>query len=262
MKASLLLLLGAFHVIVPDLADGQTTPVAPGGRATVRANVSAEALFQAGALAYKSGEYGAASAAFRDAATIQPASGSFQNLGLAEWQRGHPGLAILAWEQSLWLDSFNRAAHANLRFARKAAQVEAPDLAWYEVISSWLPMNWWAWIGVGSFWIAIAATFLPGIFRARKRGWHQAIAAASLTVLLLSIPATFRVQSRSRLGFVLQKDCPLQLTPTADSQMVTRLSAGDPVRLQRSRGAFCLVRTSRASGWINRDQLGFLSQKL
>jgi len=220
------------------------------------------ALFQAGALAYKSGEYPTASAAFRDSAGAQPASGTFQNLGLAEWQRGQPGLAILAWEQSLWLDSFNRAAHANLRFARKAAQVDVPELAWYEVISTWLPMNWWAWIGVASLWITVAATFLPGILRARRRGWHQAVAAASLTLFLLSIPAAFGIESRSRLGFVLQKDCPLRLTPTAESQLVTKLPAGEPVRLERSRGSFCLVRTSRSSGWVTRDQLGFVSQKL
>ena len=220
------------------------------------------ALFQAGALAYKSGEYATAAAAFRDSARGQPASGTFQNLGSSEWQRGQPGLAILAWEQSLWLDSFNRAAHTNLRFARKAAQVETPELAWYEVISTWLPMNWWAWIGASSLWITVAVAFLPGFFRMPKRGWHQAIAAASLTLFLLSIPAAFGIESRSRICVILQKDCPLRLTPTAQSQLVTKLSAGDPVRLERSHGEFCLIRTSRASGWVTRDQLGFVSQKL
>jgi hypothetical protein len=225
-------------------------------------HVSPQALFQAGTLAYTTTEYNAAASAFRDSAQAQPASGTFQNLGLAEWQRGQPGLAILAWEQSLWLDSFNKSSHQNLRFARKAAQVETPELTWYEVISTWLPMNWWAWVGVCSFWIAVAAAFLPGILRVRRRGWHQAVAALSLTLLLLSIPAAFGVQRHSRLGFVLQKDTPLQLTPTAEGQIVTRLAAGDPVRLQRSWGPFCLVKTSHTSGWVNRAQLGFISQKL
>jgi hypothetical protein len=232
------------------------------GRAQAAGPSSPEALFQAGALAYQSGEYNAAASAFRESTRAQPASGTLQNLGLAEWQRGQPGLAILAWEQSLWLDSFNKASHANLRFARKAAQVEMPELAWYEAISTWLPMNWWAWIGVGSFWIVVAAIFLPGILRVRRRGWHQAIAALCLTLVLLSIPAFFGVQSRSRLGFVLQKDSPLQLTPTVEGQVVTHLAAGDPVRLVRSHGPFCLVKTSHTTGWVNRDQLGFISQKL
>jgi hypothetical protein len=234
----------------------------PAGLAHAASPSSADALFHAGALAYTSGEYNASASAFRDSARTQPASGTLENLGLAEWQRGQPGLAILAWEQSLWLDSFNKSSHENLRFARKAAQVETPQLVWYEGISTWLPMNWWAWISVCTFWVALAAVFLPGIVRAKKRGWHQAIAALSLTLFLLSIPAAFGIQSRSRLGFVLQKDTPLQLTPTAEGQVVTRLAAGDPVRLQRSHGAFCLVKTSHTSGWVNRDQLGFISQKL
>jgi hypothetical protein len=232
------------------------------GRAIAAERASPDALFQAGALAYQSGEYNAAASAFRDSARTQPASGTLQNLGLAEWQRGQPGLAILAWEQSLWLDSFNNASHANLRFARKAAQVETPELPWYEAISTWLPMNWWAWIGVCSLWMTVAAVFLPGILRVRRRGWHQAIAALSLTLILLSIPAFFGVQSRSRLGFVLQKDSPLQLTPTAEGQVVTHLAAGDPVRLLRSHGPFYLIKTSHTTGWVNRDQLGFISQKL
>jgi len=55
-------------------------------------------LFEAGNLAYKTGEYGAAVAAYSDSARLAPASGTFQNLGLAEWQRGQVGPAILAWE--------------------------------------------------------------------------------------------------------------------------------------------------------------------
>jgi len=230
----------------------------PGGKETV----SPRALFQAGNLAYRSGEYGAAAAAFRDSARAEPASGTLQNLGLVEWQRGQPGLAILAWEQSLWLDSFNRGVHGNLRFARKTAQVEGPNLAWYEVVSTWLPANWWAWIGALSFWLAVGATLLPGVFRWQKRGWHQAIAAGALTLFLLSLPAWFGIQTRARMGFVLQKDCPLRLTPTAEAQVITRLSAGEPVRLNRSRGDFFLVRTSRISGWLNRSDLGLITQKL
>jgi hypothetical protein len=240
----------------------QDASPSPPPKPLTKQTVSPQVLFQAGNLAYRSGEYGAASAAFRDSARAQPASGTLQNLGLAEWQRGQPGLAILAWEQAQWLDSFNRSVRGDLRFARKTAQVETPNLAWYEVVSTWLPASWWAWIGALSFWIAVGATLLPAVFRWQKRGWHQAIAAGALTLFLRSLPAWFGIQTRSQMGFVLQKDCPLRLTPTAQAQVVTRLSAGEPVRLNRSRGDFCLVQTSRISGWINRNELGLITQKL
>ena len=97
---------------------------------------------------------------------------------------------------------------------------------------------------------------LPGILRRRKATWHQAIAALGLMVFLLSIPAQIGVQTRSRIGFVLQKDTPLRLTPTLEAQAVTRLAAGEPARWVRARGNYVLIRTGRALGWVEQDQLG------
>src|SRR5262245_5761352 len=189
---------------------------------------------------------------------IRPSSGALQNLGLAEWELRRPGMAIKAWEQALWLDPFSKAVRENLRFARKAAQLETPELAWYEVVSTWLPVSWWAWITGLSFWLAVAAILLPGIFRQHKAVWHQAIAALGVTVFLLSLPAHLGVHSRSRIGFVVQKDAPLRLTPTQEAQTLTRLAAGEPARWQRKHGDFILIRTSRGLGWIEQNQFGLI----
>ncbi len=212
--------------------------------------------FRLGVEAYHEASYAAAADAFAAAAVLHPASGTLQNLGNAQWQRGDAGPAILAWERALWLDPFNAAARNNLRFARRAAQVESPELTWYEVVSTWLPVNWWAWIAGLSFWLAVAAGTLPGLLRFRKAVWQQAVAAFALAIFLLSLPAHVGVDTRSRLGFVLQKDAPLRLTPTEEAQYVTRLAAGEPARVERSRGKFLLVRTSRARGWVTREQFG------
>ena len=168
----------------------------------------------------------------------------------------NPGAAILAWERALWVDPFDQSARQNLRFARKTAQLEAPDLAWYEVVSTWLPASWWACIAGLSLWLAVGMVMLPGILRRRKATWHQAAAALGLMVFLLSIPAHIGVETRSRIGFVLQKDTPLRLTPTAEAQAVTRLAAGEPGRRIRIRGNYVLIRTSRMLGWLQQDQFG------
>ena len=217
---------------------------------------SPDALFHAGVEAYRAADYRAAAAAFRQSVAAQPGSGSLQNLGNAEWQCGSVGPAILAWERTLWLDPFNGAARQNLRFARKAAQLESPELTWYEVVSTWLPVNWWAWIAGGSLWLAVGMALLPGILRLPKKTWHQAIAACGLMVFLLSVPALAGVEKRSRLGFVLTKETPLRLTPTQEGQTVTRLSAGEPARWVRSRGKYVLIRTNRTTGWIEKAQFG------
>src|SRR5437899_4204980 len=164
----------------------------------------ADALFREGIEAYRAANYSDAAIQFRAATRLQPSSGALQNLGLAEWQRGHTGEAILAWEQARWLDPFNHAADGNLKYVRRLAQLEAPDLAWYEAASSALPMNWWVWIAAISFWIAIAAIMVPGIFRRRRTATYQAIAAVGLMIFLLTVIAQLGVQTRSRLGFVLE----------------------------------------------------------
>jgi hypothetical protein len=218
-------------------------------------------LFHDGTTAFRANDFSGAIKAFRQSAALQPASGTLQDLGLAEWRRGHAGAAILSWEQSIWLQPFDTAARGNLRYARKVAQLEAPELAWYEVISTWLPGNWWAWIAGVSFWLAVAMVLLPGIFRRPKAAWHQALAALGLTVFLLSIPAHIGVHTRSRIGFVQQKDTPLRLTPTKEAQFVTRLAAGEPARLQRQQGNFLLIRTSRSSGWIDHEQFALVCRQ-
>ena len=222
---------------------------------------SANALFQAGVTAYRTNDYARAAEAFSQSVALQPASGALQNLGNAEWQRHRTGAAILAWEQALWLDPFNQSARQNLRYARKNAQLESPDLAWYEVISTWLPVSWWAWIAGVSLWLSVGVVLLPGILRRRKATWHQAIAALGLMVFLLSVPAHIGVETRSRIGFVMQKDTPLRLTPTLEAQAVTRLAAGEPARKVRARGNYLLIRNGRVLGWVLQDQFGLTCPK-
>lgn len=193
---------------------------------------------------------------FEDLAAQQPAAGTFQNLGLAEWQRGRKGHAVLAWERALWVDPRNEASRENLRFARKVAQLEAPQLAWYEVASTWLPTNAWAWLAGASLWLAVTMIMLPGILRWPRRGWHQAVAALGLAVFLVCIPAMFGVSTRARIGFVLEKNTQLRLTPTRDAQTVTMLGAGEPARIERQRGSYLLIRTTFGRGWIEGQQFG------
>ena len=206
--------------------------------------------FSAGVTAYERGDFDTAARAFHDSASAQPAAGTFLNLGNAEWKRERTAGAILAWERALWLNPREGNAKTNLAFARSTAQLESPQLAWHEVASTWLPANTWVWIAAGSLWLTGAMLVLPGIFRGRKSSWHQAVAALGLGVFILSLPANFGVITRSRTGFITAMETPLRLTPTANAEMVTKLSAGEPARLIRTRGNFLFIRTSHAEGWV------------
>jgi len=218
-------------------------------------------LFRQGSEAYIAGGFEQSATLFREAVAARPAPGTLHNLGNAEWQCGRTGPAIFAWERAQWLDPFNPNTRANLRLARKAAQLEAPDLLWYEICSTWLPVNAWSWLASLSFWLAVAMVMLPGILRWRKADWHQGVAAAGFAVFLLTIPALAGVQTRSKIGVVLTKETPLRLTPTSEAQILTRLPAGESARLERERGQYVFIRTSAAAGWIERAQLGLIAAK-
>jgi tetratricopeptide (TPR) repeat protein len=215
--------------------------------------------FREAASAYHAGDFSEAATLFRETAAQHPSAGALQNLGNAEWQRGRIGAAILAWEQTLWLDPWNEAARNNLRFARREGQIESPELAWHEALSSWLPSHAWAWTTAVSLWLVATMLIMPRVFRWRKTAWPQALAAVGITFFLLSIPAHFGVAARSRVAFVLSPQTSLLLTPTQEAQEITRLGSGDPVRCVRKRGNYFYVRLGRGAGWVDQGQIGFVS---
>ncbi len=218
------------------------------------AGPSPDDLFRRGKETYRAGDFAMSAKWFGECVARQPSSGAWQNLGLAEWQSGHMGEAILAWERAAWLDPANRAARANLQFARKTAQLDAPILAWNEVPSTWLSVNAWAWLGGVSLWVAVGLITLPGFLRRPRATWSQALAATGLAIFLLSLPVQIGVHTRARIGFVIGPGAALRLSPTRDAETVTQLAPGEPARSERVRGNYVFVRTNRSAGWLEREQ--------
>lgn len=216
--------------------------------------------FPVGVEDLRAGHFSEAAREVRVSLEAQPAAGTLLNLGLVEWRQGRVGPAILSWEQSAWLNPLDAAAHQNLLFARQAAQLEPPELTWYEITSAWLPADVWAWIASVSLWLTVAIMMVPRVLRRPKTGWHQSLAAFGLGVCLLSLPPNVGVVTRASLGIVLEKKAPLRLTPTKEGEMVSSLVAGEWVRKLRDRGDYCFVRTPRGTGWVERQQLGLIGR--
>lgn len=222
------------------------------------AKATANDLFTRGVELSRNGQFPEAASAFQQSAKAQPASGTFVNLGLAEWQRGRAGAAILAWEQARWIDPYDARATANLKFAREVAQVDAPQLKWHEAVSTWLPPNAWVWLAGGTLWLTVGLLVLPGVFRLRKSGWQQWLAALAFGIFLFSLAGSFGVLSRTQIGFVLKKNTPLLLTPTHEAEVVTTLAAGEPARKVRTRGNYVFVRSLGGAGWMEQGEFGQL----
>lgn len=218
-------------------------------------------FFAQGISQYRDGDFPAATALFEKSATNHPSTGALINLGIVQWQRGHAGAAILAWERARWIAPFNRAANENLAFARNAAQVGGPRLKWYEILSTWLPPGWWVWLAGASLWLAAGALTLPGWFRRKNTDRPQVLAALGAGAFLICLTANLGVVSRTRLGVVLQKDAPLLLTPTSAGEVITTLAAGEPARCLRTHGNYRLIQTPDGTGWIAQDQFALIVPK-
>lgn len=219
-----------------------------------------EKLFSSGLENYRAGRFPEAAADFEKAARLEPSAGAWLNLGLTEWQRGHAGKAILAWERARWIDPFNEAAWQNLKLARTVAQVDEPSLKWFERASLWLPPNAWVWLAGASLWLTAGALTLPRFFRRPRSGWQQWLAALGFGIFLLCLAANLGAISRTHLGIVVQKGAPLLLVPAKTSDTIATLPAGEPVRSLKMRGNYHFVKTAFGSGWIEGKDLGLVNR--
>lgn len=207
---------------------------------------------------YRAGNFPEATRAFEQSVAQHPSAGALVNLGITQWQRGHAGAAILAWEQARWINPYYDQANSNLEFARQVAQVSEPELKWYEIPSTWLPPNSWVWLAGASLWLAAGAAILPGLLRRRKSDRQQTLAALGLAAFLFCFTANLGVVSRTQIGFVLGKDAPLLLTPTTGGEVVATLTDGEPGRILRQHGMYWLIQTADGTGWIARQQFGLV----
>ncbi len=226
----------------------------------VDARAATDDFYVRGLPAAQAGDFPTASSVFENELKHQPSAGIFVDLGITEWQRGHAGAAILAWERAAWVDPYDALANQNLKFARTVAQVDEPELRWFETASTWLPSNAWVWIAGASLWLAVGALVLPRVFRWRRSGWQQTLAALGFCVFIFSITANVGVVSRTDIGFILKKNAPLRLTPTGGSELISTLSAGEPVRRVKTRGNYYFVRTPMTAGWVERGQVGLINE--
>jgi len=218
--------------------------------------------FENGVAAYEARDFAGAAKFFEADINRAPSAEAWRNLGNAEWQGEHPGLAVLAWERALWINPSDADAAASLRYARQTAQLAELPLRWWETFSVWLPPNAWAGLGAASFWLTVLLVLvLPVILGWRKSAWTQSLAAVAFGVFLLTLAGAAGVHSRTAIGVVLWPATPLRQTPTHHAQILTQLAAGEMVRCRNIHGNYYLLRTSTGDwGWVEKKQLQLISR--
>jgi len=218
--------------------------------------------FEKGVAAYQAQDFPAAAKYFGDELKRVASAEAWRNLGNAEWQGGHPGPAVLAWERARWINPSDAEAAASLRYARQSAQLAELPLSWWENYSIWLSVNTWTWLATASFWLTVALVFvLPAILGRRRTAWNQFLAAVAFGVFLLAIAGAAGIQTRTAIGVILSPATPLRQTPTQHAQILTQLAAGELVRCRNIRGSYYFLHTSTGDwGWVEKGQLQFIAR--
>jgi hypothetical protein len=218
---------------------------------------------QQGNAAYAAGQFDVAAKLFADEIKQAPSAEAWRNLGNAEWQRGDHAAAVLAWERARWINPSDTNSGASLRFARSSASLNVLLLRWWEIFSSFLSPNTWAWLAAGSFWLVIlVAVVLPVTLRWRRTSWSQSLVAFGLGIFLLALTGAYGVQTRTRLVVISVPSAVLLQAPAVHAPVVSKLNAGDVARTEFARGNYFFVRTGTGDfGWLEKSQLSHITSQ-
>ncbi len=234
----------------------------PGGRHRSRRMVSAAGL--AGVLGvvwvgaasaqsttaeqlYEAGAFRAAADSFLIRASQQPADPSqWFNAGAALFGAGEETAARVAWVKAARVAPRNSVVRAALQLV--------PPVNSYARTNTWIaPVTVMELALVGTIlWVVGWLTYT---FFARAR---RALPVAALGLVVAGLAAYLHDRYTEPVGLVMVPNAAVREAPYGTAQATTRFVQGTAVRIERSEGAWLLVRTGGSQGWILSAEVGRL----
>lgn len=214
--------------------------------------------FERANAAFAASDYAAAKTGFEEIlAADGPSPAVLFNLGNASLRAGLIGDAVLSYERALLLAPRDQDIKANLRQARRSANLPLPeDGVWIRFVRA-LTTDAWAWLASAGLWALCALLLTRRLQRGEprwaslRRGLRGAIAAAAALLVVGVAACATRLHERDR-AVVLASDPALRVAPYASATASGELAPGEIVRVERSHEGFTLVRTAAGkSGWLS-----------
>jgi tetratricopeptide (TPR) repeat protein len=253
--AFLALAVATFVAAAPDAP--APAPAAPAAVADATAASTAE-RFEAANAAFAAGLYDEAIAGFQSVvATGGYSSALLFDLANAYLRAGRLGEAILWYERARLLAPRDPDVQANLRQARRAANLPLPadGDAWSRLEERASP-DGWAILASASLFLAAALAVAARLGRAptRPRSGGRGLPVAVAAALLLAAGAALLAATRLRAfdrAVILGPDPALRVAPYEQATVSSALDPGELVRVERDHEGFRLVRTDDGrSGWV------------
>lgn len=231
-------------------ADGATASVPdPAAGATDR--------FDAANAAFAAGRYEDAIAGFQSIVASDGYSPSLLfDLANAYLRAGHLGEAILWYERARLLAPRDPDIAANLRQARRAANLPLPPEgdAWSRLEERVSP-DGWSMLASAALFLAAALALAARFGRARRTsGTGRLLALGIAAAIVLAAGAALLAAARLRASdraVILGPDPALRVAPYEEATVSSALDPGDLVRVERNHEGFRLVRTEDGrAGWV------------
>lgn len=226
------------------------------------------ARFERANAAFAAGDYDAARKGFAEIlAQDGPSAAVLFNLGNASLRAGDIGDAILSYERALLLAPRDQDIRANLRQARKAANLTvAEEDAWTRTVRL-LTTNGWAWLASGALDVLCGALLVFRLLRGdpRRTGVRRVLRAIAASAAALLVVAGTACATRLReldRAVVLGSDPTLRVAPYPSATVSSDLAPGEIVRIERMHDGFALVRTGAGkSGWMTGESVARIAQQ-
>jgi tetratricopeptide (TPR) repeat protein len=191
------------------------------------------------------------------------------NLANAELRAGEIGPAVLDYERALALAPRDRDVQANLRQARRSANLALPEPGPVDQAVARLSADEWAHVASVALALACLAAVAvalarrgrepsPGLLRAARVGLVLGIAGCAL-----GASASYAALRRLERGVVLGNEPALRLAPYPAATTSGRVKSGEVVAIERLHQEYALVRTEDGrSGWVASNDVGRIGDGL
>jgi tetratricopeptide (TPR) repeat protein len=224
------------EIVVPEIADPGTA-------------------FADGIAAYNAGNFPKARGFFAAAEKNAVSASLEYDFGNACYQTSDFGAAILHYLRALALNPRDPDARQNLALARQVLNITIKEPGYFEKISSCFSLNGWILLLTLAGWAAIYLAVLPRLFRWRGAVPVLGCVLAGVIALVAGV-GLWGAQEHVHDGVILHADTALKLTPTANSEPVGLVQAGEVGQTLEAHNGFYHVRlTNGELGWV--DDTGF-----